>query len=69
MTLIEHQNTKSHIDQTNSDFDKMDSQLILEVVRTHHTVCHLEHKLAKAQCSESITLVKLYKHWAKDART
>ena len=68
MTLTEHQKTKGCIDQTDSDFDKMDSQLVLEVARTYHNICHLEHKLAKSQCLESITLVKLYKHQTKDAR-
>ena len=67
MMLIEHQKTESHINQTDLDFDEMDSQLVLEVARICHTICCLEQKLAKAWCLENITLVKLYKHWAKDA--
>ena len=55
-------------DQTDSDFDETNAQLVLKVARMYHTVCRLEQELAEARCTESIALVKLYKHWAEDAK-
>lgn len=67
-TLIERQKPEGHIDQTDSDFDEIDAQLVLEAARTRRTVCRLEQELAEARYAESTTLAKLYKHRAEDAK-
>ncbi|KAF8417100.1 hypothetical protein L210DRAFT_3511522 [Boletus edulis BED1] len=57
-----------HADQAESDFDEKDAQLVLEAARARRAVCRLEQELAEARCAESMTLVKLYKYRAEDAR-
>ena len=42
--------------------------VVLEIARMHHTICRLEHELAETRCAEGQGLVKLYKHWAEDAK-
>jgi cytochrome c1 len=66
--LIEYEKPEGRIDQTDMDFDKVDAQIVLEVARTRCTICRLEQELVEARYAESIGLVKLYKHWAEDAR-
>ena len=66
--LIEHKKTEGCVDQTDVDFDEVDAQIVLEITRTHCTICHLEHELTETQCAEGQGLVKLYKHWAEDTK-
>lgn len=67
-TLIEHQKSEGHVDQTDTEFDKEDAQLVLEAAQACQAVCCLEQELAKAHCVKSGTLLKLYKYWANGTK-
>ena len=67
-TLIEHQKSEGHVDQTDMEFDKEDAQLVLEAAQACQAVCCLKQELAKAHCVKSGTLLKLYKYWANGTK-
>ena len=55
------------VDADYEEFDQKEAHLLLNVVRTQATVCHLERQLVDAKIDENVALGNLYKCRARES--